>query len=79
MRDSLSQPGELERLVTAREFRELLGVSDRTFRRWVSAGLIPSPELCIGSAHRKRWRLGTVRAFVEGDRTRSLRVAACAG
>ncbi len=77
MRDGVSQPGELEPLVTGAEFRRLLAVSDRTFRRWLSCELVPRPDKIIGSA--KRWHLRTVRAFVEGDRTRSLRVAACAG
>jgi hypothetical protein len=51
--------GDLEPLVTAGEFRQLLKVSDRTFRRWVSGGIVPHPDLVLGSA--ARWHLRTVR------------------
>lgn len=59
MRDHVIQPDALERLVTAAEFRELLRVSARTFRRWRSAGFIERPDVVIGSA--ERWHLQTVR------------------
>ncbi|MFH1110369.1 MAG: hypothetical protein V1790_14405 [Planctomycetota bacterium] len=73
MRDGIAQPGELEPLVTGAEFRALLRVSDRTFRRWLSCGLVVKPDIVIGSA--KRWHTRTVRSFIEGNATRSFRVA----
>jgi hypothetical protein len=35
----------LPRYVSARAFRELLDVSDRAFRRGLTAGRIPAPDL----------------------------------
>ena len=66
----------LEPLVTASQFRKLLAVSDRTFRRWLSCGIVPRPDVVLGSA--KRWHAETVRRVMDlnGQREVGPRLAA---
>ncbi len=54
---------ELEPLVDAAEFRRLLSMTPRSFRRQRSAGTIPPPDLVIGTA--RRWRAETVKRLIE--------------
>lgn len=59
-----TKPSGIEPLLTAADFRRILKVSDRTFRRWLSGALVPKPDVTIGSA--KRWRKATVEKFIGG-------------
>ena len=54
---------ELPSYVDAKGFRNRLCLSDRAFRRGLSAGRIPPPDLRWGRA--LRWRVETVQAFFE--------------
>lgn len=55
--------GGLPRYVSAKAFREALDISDRAFRRGLSANRIPSPDLRWGRS--LRWRMETVQDFFE--------------
>ena len=68
MRRSVHQPPsaeqsaeELPSYVDAKGFRSRLCLSDRAFRRGLSAGRIPPPDLRWGRS--LRWRMETVQAF----------------
>lgn len=58
---------ELEPLLSSRSFKRLLDeLPDRSFRRWVSSGKIPAPDLRLGV--RMFWRSSTVRAFLQNGK-----------
>ena len=67
--DSTTTANGLPRYVDAAEFRQALVMADRTFRRALSAGRIPKPDLRLGRA--MRWRVETVRIFLEGLEARA--------
>ena len=50
-------------LWSAKTVREYVDAPDRTFRRWLSAGRFPPPDLRIGTS--LRWRRSTVLAWVQ--------------
>ena len=65
--ETLEQVNDLPRYVRSRTFRELLDLSERAFRRGLAAGRIPPPDLRWGRS--LRWRVSTVRAFLESLET----------
>lgn len=60
-----AQPSAVERLLTARELAELLGVSAGTVLDWFEAGRLPGFKL-NGRAVRFRW--SEIEAWLEAQR-----------
>ena len=59
-----AESGE-ERLLSVRTVKSLLDCSDRTLRRWISAGKFPRPDVRIGRS--LRWRSSTITGFIQGE------------
>jgi len=67
MRASVTNPSEMDRLLTVREICATLGCSDRALRRWIQGGHFPPPDRRLGTRS-LRWRASTISAFIGGDR-----------
>ena len=67
MRSGVTNPGELERLLSVKEICATLGCSDRALRRWIHGGHFPPADRRLGTRS-LRWRVSTVSAFIGGDR-----------
>jgi predicted DNA-binding transcriptional regulator AlpA len=65
-----SKPGGLDiqdlKLVGPKEVAGLVGVSTRQVSRWLSDGTLPPYDFAKGQT--KRWRIGTIRAWIEASR-----------
>jgi hypothetical protein len=56
----------IDRILTLKDFACVIRVSTTVFDRLRSAGKLPRPDLVI--ARSPRWRVETVRRFLEGGR-----------
>ena len=58
-----NSPG-IEPLLTVGDLAHILKRSDRSIRYWRAKGLLPEPDVVIGST--VRWRRQTVEAWLDG-------------
>lgn len=56
-------PLDGDRLLSARTLCQLLDTTDRTFRRWVSAGKFPRADIKVGRA--SRWKESTLKTWID--------------
>ena len=59
---------QLDRLLTAKQVADLLGISARTLKRLAQLGHVPAPDVSIRGIGRRvmpRWKRSTVEQFID--------------